>query len=70
MSSAPEGGNRNGPMLPMRKLKELALTVIPKEHPLRDVILAEKDFLTVDEYLAKMEVWLFLATYQRLSWRT
>jgi hypothetical protein len=54
----------------MRKLKELTLTEIPKGHPLRDVLLAEKDHLPVDEYLAKMEVWLFLATYQRLSWRT
>ena len=60
MSSVQEGGNRNGRMLPMRKLKELALTEIPKGHPLRDVLLDEKDYLTVDEYLTKMEVWLML----------
>ncbi len=47
MSSAPEGGSRNGRMLPMRKLKDLALTDIPKEHPLRDVLLAEKDKMPV-----------------------
>jgi hypothetical protein len=50
-------------MLSMRKLKELALTMIPKDHPLRDVLLAEKDYLTVDEFLVKLEVWLTLSEH-------
>ena len=58
MSSAPEGGNRNGRMLPMCKLKELALIEISREHPLRGVLLGGKDLLAVGEYLAKRGVWL------------
>ncbi len=51
-------------LLPVRTLKELVLSRFPEGHPLRDVILAEKDHLTPQEFLAKMEVWGVL-----LKWR-
>jgi len=41
-------------------LKQLVLARFPETHPLREVILAEKDVLTFDELLAKMPVWLVL----------
>jgi len=41
-------------------LRQLVLARFPEDHPLRDVILAEKDVLTSDEFLAKMPVWLVL----------
>ncbi len=41
-------------------LKQLVLARFPEDHPLREVILAERDVLTFDEFLAKMPVWLVL----------
>ncbi len=41
-------------------LKQLVLARFPEDHPLREVILAEKDVLTLQELLAKMPVWLVL----------
>jgi hypothetical protein len=41
-------------------LKDLVLARFPEDHPLRAVILAEKDVLTPVEFLAKMEVWVVL----------
>ncbi len=63
---AREEGVADNPMrlLPMGSLKELVLSRFPEGHPLRDVILAEKDHLTTQEFLAKMEVWGVL-----LRWR-
>ncbi len=51
-------------LLPVGSLKELVLSRFPEGHPLREVILAEKDHLTPQEFLAKMEVWGVL-----LRWR-
>ena len=42
------------------RLKQLVLARFPETHPLREVILAERDVLTFEELLAKMEVWLVL----------
>ena len=63
MSPASVGNNSNE-MLSTRRLKELALAKIPADHPLRDIILAEKEYLTPDEFLAKLEVWLNLMEYK------
>jgi hypothetical protein len=55
-SPAPPGGSA----LSIRDLKDLVLARFPEDHPLRAVILAEKDVLTPAELLAKMEVWAVL----------
>lgn len=41
-------------------LKEFARNRLPPEHPLRDVLLAEPDILTPEEFLAKLAVWCVL----------
>jgi hypothetical protein len=41
-------------------LKQLVLARFPEDHPLREVILAERDVLTSEEFLAKMSVWIVL----------
>ncbi len=41
-------------------LKQLVLARFPEDHPLREVILAERDVLTSEELLAKLSVWLVL----------
>ncbi len=41
-------------------LKQMVLARFPEDHPLRQVILAERDVLTSEEFLAKMPVWLVL----------
>ncbi len=58
------GASRTGDIfegsLSMRGLKDLVLAQFPEGHPLREVILAEKDRLTPAEFLAKMPVWFVL----------
>ena len=44
----------------IRPLKELVLSAFPEDHPLREVILAERDALSPSEFLAKLEVWTIL----------
>jgi len=44
----------------IRLLKDLALARFPEGHPLREVILAERDALSPDEFVAKLETWVFL----------
>lgn len=41
-------------------LKDLVRSKFPADHPLRDAILAEKDVLTPEELLSKLEVWAVL----------
>jgi len=48
------------PKLNLRRLKGFALERLPKGSALRDVILAEKDEIGIDEFLAKIDVWLKL----------
>ncbi len=43
-----------------RRLKEFVLSRFAENDPLRQVILAERDSLTVAEFLAKLETWLVL----------
>ena len=44
----------------IRSLKDLVLERFPEGHPLREVILAERDILTREELIAKLETWLVL----------
>jgi len=44
----------------IRKLKYFASIKLPHNSPLREVLLSEKDHLTVDEFLHKLDVWLKL----------
>ena len=44
----------------IRPLKDLVLGRFPEGHPLREVILAERDVLSSGEFLAKLEVWSVL----------
>jgi hypothetical protein len=44
----------------IRALKDFAFVRLPEDHPLRAVILAERDLLTPSEFVAKMEVWTVL----------
>ena len=46
----------------LRPLKELVRSAFPVEHPLRAVILAEKDIVTPLEFLSKMEIWTTLVS--------
>lgn len=41
----------------MRPLKSFVLDAMPEGHPLREVILAEKDELSSSDFLAKLENW-------------
>jgi len=45
-------------MINIRTLKEFALEKLPKNHPLRDVLLTEKDEMPAEEFLIKMDVCL------------
>ncbi len=47
-------------LLSTEGLKQLVLARFREDHPLREVILAERDVLTSEELLAKMPVWLTL----------
>ena len=43
------------------RLKGFALQ-LPVDHPLQKVLLIEKDRLTVDEFLSRIDLWLRLST--------
>jgi hypothetical protein len=45
----------------IRKLKEFAFYKIPRDNPLRSIILSEQDRLDPSEFLAKVDVWLKLS---------
>ncbi|MDI6819862.1 MAG: hypothetical protein QMC89_03040 [Candidatus Hodarchaeaceae archaeon] len=45
----------------LKPLKKFALERLPKESSLREVILAESDEITTQDFLAKVDVWLKLA---------
>ena len=45
----------------IRRLKSFAFSQLPKEWPLRDIILSEEDELDVRIFLARLPVWLRLS---------
>ena len=47
-------------MINMGRLKTFALERLPPDSTLRDVLLAEREELTAEEFLAKLDVWLLL----------
>lgn len=55
--------NENLPMrrtakIDIRSLKALVLEKFPRDSPLRVTLLAERDLLSIEEFLAKLETWL------------
>jgi hypothetical protein len=42
----------------IRSLKALVLEKFPTDSPLRVTLLAERDLLSIEEFLAKLETWL------------
>ncbi len=55
----PETAPRPG-LVDIRPLKRFAFQ-LPASSPLRSIILSEKDSVTVDEFLVKMDTWLKLS---------
>ena len=47
-------------MVDIRSLKHFAFEMLPKEAPLRDLLLTEKDEMLAEEFLIKMEIWFKL----------
>jgi hypothetical protein len=47
--------------LPTARLKNIA-SRLPKEHPLRQVLMVEVDQIEQEEFLAKLRTWLRLLT--------
>jgi hypothetical protein len=54
-------------MFNIRKLKDVALSKLPANDPLRTILLAEKENLTPEEFFAKMEIWLTLLDSRKLN---
>ena len=50
-------------LINISKLKEFAYNRLPRSSQLRDLIISEKEVLCIDEFLAKIEVWLKIARY-------
>ena len=56
-----ESGNvEHSEQIDIHGMKLWATANLPKNSHLRGVLLLEKDILTVDEFLAKMDIWLKL----------
>ena len=49
-----------GKVVVIKALKAFALEKFPTDCALRDVLLAERDKLDVNEFLAKMDIWMKL----------
>ena len=47
------------------RLKQWVLQKFPRESKFRQLILSEKETLTVDEFVTKLETWLMLAANDR-----
>jgi hypothetical protein len=44
----------------MGRLKQFAFEILPKESPLRDLLLTEKGEMLAEEFIIKLEIWLKL----------
>lgn len=58
--SQTENVSRGTPTLKTSRLKEFAISALPEGSALRNVLLSERDEVDVDEFVAKMDVWLRL----------
>ena len=47
----------------MKALKEFASQRLPRNAPLREVLLSEEDELEVDVFLARLPIWLKLSSF-------
>jgi len=47
----------------MKKVKEFAYRKLPKNSPLREILLSEEDKLEVSIFLARLPVWLKLSNF-------
>lgn len=47
-------------MVNIRSLKQFAFEMLPKGSSLRDLLLTEKDALSAEEFLIKLDVWFKL----------
>ena len=47
-------------MVDIRRLKGFASERLPSSSRLRNVLLSERDQLTVNDFLAKMDIWMML----------
>lgn len=45
----------------IRRLKDFAFTQLPKDWPLREILLSEEDELAIQIFLARLPVWLRLS---------
>ena len=54
---------RRKALINISKLKEFAYKRLSRRSQLRDLIISEKELLCIDEFLAKIEVWLKIARY-------
>jgi len=63
-AEAPVESRHSGRSVHLEQLKRFALG-LPPSSTLRSVLLAERDTLTMDEFLAKMETWLRLARLEK-----
>ncbi len=49
-----------------QRLKEFALAQLPKNWALRDILLVQKDEISVHKFLARLPVWLKLCSIEAL----
>lgn len=57
--------DRGQQLISLRPLKELVLAELPPKDLLRNILLSERDELTPQEFLAKLEVWLAIRRERR-----
>jgi hypothetical protein len=48
----------------LRQIKQLASEKLPKDWPLREVLLQEKEEISPEEFLAKLQIWLTLLRFE------
>jgi len=53
-------GYSSGTLVSLRALKRFALEILPKDSPLRDVLLVEDDEIPTSEMVGKAKIWLAL----------
>lgn len=51
--------------LNIQRLKEFALTKLPRDSALREILLAETKEIDISTFLARLPIWLRLSTLKR-----
>jgi len=65
--AVPTSGHGAIAAIDTRPLKKVAAEKLPRDSVLRDVILSEEDFLSSEEFLIRVKVWLRLFGAERYS---